>query len=605
MHGDDVLAEPSRGRPPHTTRAELVLARQSVEPLARRQLEPDPLQPFASALNPLQPADGDRVQVYIDLLPASADERRRLHRRLYRKATRREPAESAGGLDRLLEGDRRRALPVDLAKRRAEAAALDAKLKDAGALFRAQVLIRCHAAHPARARTAHRSLLAAFEQFADRNWFRVVGLLIPGVAFAGSDLPLRRRWFDHRADTGLFRPARRSIVTAREIAAFLKPPTRHCSAQNVLRAGVLVGPPPDLPGFDPERPSRDVIPLGRVASESGSHLVGTLPWGYVRDRESGLAVPDPDRAPLVLELFERYATGQHSDLELAAWLNAKGARTARGRPFGKDTVREMLVNAAYCGYVTALRSKDRSIRGLHEPIVPEELFDRVQEIRGWRTRIVKPGPPSEDYLLRKLLYCEHCGARMHGSKGSRGRVRRYQCSTRRYGGDCPQPIVQAEPLEEQIVDWLRDFQPDDELRTVVLSTIQAEARRRGGEEPDRRRELLGQLERLQDLYVMGDLAKAQYVMHRQALEDEVQRIGPPTDPRLDQAEALLADFARFWDAEPAAIERRKLLAALVDGVWADGDRIVAVKPQKPFRPYFEAARALAHERGANSGSDGT
>lgn len=29
------------------------------------------------------------------------------------------------------------------------------------------------------------------------------------------------------------------------------------------------------------------------------HLVGQLPWGYIRDPDSGLAVPDPDRAPLV------------------------------------------------------------------------------------------------------------------------------------------------------------------------------------------------------------------------------------------------------------------------------------------------------------------
>jgi site-specific DNA recombinase len=91
------------------------------------------------------------------------------------------------------------------------------------------------------------------------------------------------------------------------------------------------------------------------------HLVGQLPWGYVRDQDSGEAVPDPERAPLVLGMFERYATGQESDRSIAAWLNAKGVRTSRGRAFGKDTVREMLVNAAYCGYVTGLRDQSREI----------------------------------------------------------------------------------------------------------------------------------------------------------------------------------------------------------------------------------------------------
>jgi hypothetical protein len=70
------------------------------------------------------------------------------------------------------------------------------------------------------------------------------------------------------------------------------------------------------------------------------HLVGSLPWGYTRDTASKVAVPDPERAPLVGEMFERYATGQESDRRIAAWLNAKGGRTARGHAFGKDTVRE-------------------------------------------------------------------------------------------------------------------------------------------------------------------------------------------------------------------------------------------------------------------------
>src|ERR1700691_4993894 len=148
------------------------------------------------------------------------------------------------------------------------------------------------------------------------------------------------------------------------------------------------------------------------------HLVGSLPWGLVRDPETKLAVPCPERAPLVRDMFERYAAGHESDRTLAAWLNAKGARTARGREFGRDTVREMLCNAAYAGYVTGLRSKDRSNRGLHEAIVPEPLFDRVQEIRAHRATVKQPSPPSDEYILRKMLRCERCGARMQGTRGS-------------------------------------------------------------------------------------------------------------------------------------------------------------------------------------------
>ena len=338
------------------------------------------------------------------------------------------------------------------------------------------------------------------------------------------------------------------------------------------------------------------------------HLVGQLPWGYVHDPDTGEAVPQLERASLVRGMFERYATGQESDRTIAAWLNAKGARTTKGRAFAKDTVREMLVNASYCGYVTGLRDQSREIRGRHEPIVPEELFDRVQEVRSWRTRVLKPGPPSDDYLLRKLLYCERCGARMHGTRGSRPPVRRYICSTRRHGDPCGEPIVKAEPLEAQLVDWLRAFQPDDDLRQRVLKAI-SEATNDTDADGIRRRDLTAQLARLQDLYVMGDLTKPRYVMRRQALEQELERLGPPTDPQLDRAAKLLADFGRFWEIEPSPAERRKLIAQLFERIWEHGGAIVAVRPRAGFAPYFEAAQKQQRHRttkcGAEGGSDGT
>jgi site-specific DNA recombinase len=329
------------------------------------------------------------------------------------------------------------------------------------------------------------------------------------------------------------------------------------------------------------------------------HLVGMLPWGYVRDPLSKLAVPDPQLAPLVLGAFERYATGQESDLTIAQWLNATGARTTRDRPFGKDAVREMFSNATYCGYVSPKRDVSRTIKGLHEPIVSEELFDRVREVRGWRTRVLKAGPPSEDYLLRKLLRCDRCGARMHGTRGGNNAARRYMCSARRYGNPCGEPIVLAERLEEQLVRWIRDFRPDEQLIALMVAAVEADRPKRDPASA-RRSELLGQLKRLQDLYVLGDLPKAQYVMRRQAIEEEVQRLGAPADPGIDRVRDLLNDFPRFWQIETEPAERRKLLLSLFEQVWTQDGRIVAVQPHEDFLPYFQAASRCRKQGGAKS-----
>jgi hypothetical protein len=253
-------------------RTELVLARPSVEPLARLAPQPDPLQPFAAAIGRLH-SRGEAASVCVDLLPASGFRGTRLRRRLRREA-RRIHGERRDWAALLNGEERRRGRPDpdEQVERRGAVQAVDAKLRDCGELFEAQILLRSEAATQMRAKVAMAGLLAAFRPMADRNRLRASGLPIPGLAFLGSDAPLRRRSFDRRFSTGLFRPARKTILTARELAGFLKPPTVHCVVRDVLRSGALLSPPPNLPTFEERRD--DLIPLGRVTTESGERIVG-------------------------------------------------------------------------------------------------------------------------------------------------------------------------------------------------------------------------------------------------------------------------------------------------------------------------------------------
>ena len=255
-------------------RTELVLARPSVEPLRALPLAPDPLLPFAAAFDG-SARGGVRGEVCIDLLPATGGRQRRLRGALRRQAKRLH--RQRPDLAALLEGSGRRTSggrePVENVERRAVSAALDAKLRDAGPLFEAQFLIRAEAPHPAQAKAEVGRLLAAFAPLSSsRNWLRASGLRVPGLAFFGSELPLRRGRFDRRFDSGLFRPARRSIVSTREVLGLLKPPTADCASENVVRSGALLPSPPALPDFEPSDDS--LIPIGRVRGEQGERIVG-------------------------------------------------------------------------------------------------------------------------------------------------------------------------------------------------------------------------------------------------------------------------------------------------------------------------------------------
>jgi hypothetical protein len=256
-------------------RTELVLARPSVEPLARLALDPDPLLAFAATIASLDVGRGEGAEVCVDLLPAVGLRRARLRARLRREARRLRRREVGSGWWGRLGGkpDRPRGSgPEEAFALRQVSKALDAKLRDAGPLFEAQILLRSSAPARGRAKSVMQALLACFESSTEQNWLRPSGTPLAGLAFLGADAPWRRRRFDRRLSSGLFRPARRNILGARELAGFLKPPTARCSSENVLRSGALLAPPPALPTFDPE--AADLIPMGRVAGEGGERIVG-------------------------------------------------------------------------------------------------------------------------------------------------------------------------------------------------------------------------------------------------------------------------------------------------------------------------------------------
>jgi len=333
----DVLGEGSpEGEETTTLRTELVLARPYVEPLARLPLDPDPLSPLAAALAGLDRERGEEAEVCVDLVPIGGF--RVLWRRWWmrRQAIRRTeavelPSAGLGG-----GNGRGRVDPGEMAERRDLGRGLDVKLRGGAPLFEAQILLRAKAPGRRRAEGVMRALLAAFGPFSDRNWLRASGLHLAGLAFLGSDLLGRRRRFDRRLDTGLFRPSRRSVLTTAEIAGLLKPPTVHCRAENVLRSGTLLAPPPDLPEFTPERD--DLIPVGRVADERGERIVGVRVeetyFTYVAGRSRW------GKTEAAITMFTHLARSGHGGL----FLDPHGDALERIKPYlGEPGVAERVV----------------------------------------------------------------------------------------------------------------------------------------------------------------------------------------------------------------------------------------------------------------------
>ena len=153
-------------------------------------------------------------------------------------------------------------------------------------------------------------------------------------------------------------------------------------------------------------------------------------FGYRKD--SGRLVIDQDEAPMVRELFERYATGEYSMKQIETLFWEKGYRNHNGRKIAHTTMSGMISNPKYKGYyvgnkvkVMDLFTKKQKFLPPEEwvmfkdetgeivpAIVEEELWDQANGVLKKRSEDVKgrQGICNHQNLLTGKLCCTHCGA---------------------------------------------------------------------------------------------------------------------------------------------------------------------------------------------------
>ena len=84
----------------------------------------------------------------------------------------------------------------------------------------------------------------------------------------------------------------------------------------------------------------------------GKNNGGGIPLGYVLNHQTQKLEIDPLTAPLVVEIFTRYADGE-TVRSIVDDLNGRGLRTRRGKPFRLNSFSALLKNRKYREAVSA------------------------------------------------------------------------------------------------------------------------------------------------------------------------------------------------------------------------------------------------------------
>ena len=370
--------------------------------------------------------------------------------------------------------------------------------------------------------------------------------------------------------------------------------------------------------------SKKIRAVRRSNALAGIYSAKKATYGYLKGTDKKRTpVIDEETAPVVRRIFELYAAGT-SPKNIADILNAENIPSPgklayerlghKGRPnemrlWCEVSIRFMLNNIMYIGHLPMLQettvsyknhkrqAKDRSdwviTYNNHEPIIPQELWDRVQE----RQKHMAQGRKTKSGFVHPLsgfLVCADCGSKLkmsgHSNKAKTEYQYHFNCGLHlRYGKTlCFSHYIPAKDIEAIVLNDIRTM-----AQRIVLDekTIREEFIRHNAELADRaiktaKKELQGKRKRTEELSRLMQVAYEdrlkgkmpedicisfiqKYSEEQKRLETEIAELEgklTETENTIQSADEFIRNIKKYLDAPELTREMRyELLDCVVVG----------------------------------------
>ena len=329
------------------------------------------------------------------------------------------------------------------------------------------------------------------------------------------------------------------------------------------------------------------------------------PVGYINKREgidrrhrrTWIEV-DPTTAPLVVRLFEEAATGHSTLYGLCDLAEEMGLKTVRGKKFTPYKMSELLRNPFYKGKVVSL-GFDIEADGVHEPLVDEALWERVQLKLAVRSKAPYSNHRPK-HILRGLTRCS-CGMAMTSEFHDNGTNNYLRCvsnANKRYkacGQNGPRIDAVINQIEAEILPMLAISDVDvntihEELKGLMQNdyhVLEAEVQLL--------REQLSKLDArakgLMNMRADSEISKDEYRVRKGEIDIDKAKLShsleiknvvlSKCDEDLNQALSVASEIGNLWrnaDDEGKHDLLEKVLVKLV----IDNKKIIDVEFKMPY-----------------------
>lgn len=218
--------------------------------------------------------------------------------------------------------------------------------------------------------------------------------------------------------------------------------------------------------------TKEILQRGRIASvQKGCYIAPNAPYGYNKVTIDGNpTLEQNENADIVRLVYELYNENHYSYGKIAKHLDEMGIKPPRGTHWEECTIRVILTNPHYTGIVRYGNRKDEKVfedgvftkkkvkgaeeeviiaKGLHEAIIPMEVYEKTQERIRNNPRARWDAPLKNPFA--GIIICKSCGKHMIRYTPSKN-TQRMRCNSKQ----CGTTSVTMEAVTDAIVYALQN-----------------------------------------------------------------------------------------------------------------------------------------------------
>ena len=315
------------------------------------------------------------------------------------------------------------------------------------------------------------------------------------------------------------------------------------------------------------------------------HCTNKAPRGYknVRvDEHNTHAEIDEPKAKMVRKAFEEVAKGVETPCRIRKRLFPSVA---------ESSFFDMLRNPFYIGKIRVPAygsDPEMIVEGLHEGIITEDIFYKVQDILNAKKKAPKLSKKiNPDLFLRKFLVCPICGHALTGaeSRGNGGKYAYYNCCH-----DAKHIRKRAEVVNEGFAKYVGSLKPNEtvlKLYENILEDVRKEQISDSLEEVEllksKMQTFKNRIQRAKDLYLDGEMSKEEKdeaVSHNQKelyeLQNKVDMLEmgkrSKIKPNLDYSISLINNMERYIMDAPVEAKIKLISSMFPQKIEFDGEK---------------------------------